>query len=182
MDEPYDLLGSLLKSKADEPMIGFAGFVRPDKAGGPGLEGVVKVSAYCRPDGSGYLTLTFIMDRGSDAVEGLGRIAESALRERLGPNFEMLMDIPLNEFAAPSPYLIEEMDFYFHSLKGRETDTLEGSVFPALDELLGLRFEPLQTCKAGSDKGSTALAAEAELRAKTPPKPRSLFARLLGQD
>ncbi len=60
MEESYDLMGAVLTSKANEHMIGFAGFV---KSGTVPLEGVVKVSAFHRADSSGYLTLTFIIDR-----------------------------------------------------------------------------------------------------------------------
>ena len=52
MEEVYDLMASLLATKADEQMIGFAGFSRgsgPDEEAG---EGLIKVAAFLRPDGS----------------------------------------------------------------------------------------------------------------------------------
>ncbi len=151
MDEPYDLKSSLLTSKANELTIGFAGFVKPGQAGEPDVEGVVKVSAFCRPNGSGYLTLTFVVDHETDAAGDLGGTTEGALREHLGSNFDMLIDIPLDEFAAPSPYRIKEMDVYFHKLRGQERKLAEGGVFPALSQLLGLQFEPLHVWTAGAN-------------------------------
>lgn len=168
MDEPYDLLNSLTKTKADELMIGFAGFLKRDRISGLDLEGIVKVSAFCRADGSGYLTLTYIMDHESDASGDLGKPTESALRDLLGSNFMMLIDIPLNAFAAKSPYLIQEMDIYFHNLQGQERRLIEASVFPALSQLLSLRFEPLQIWEEGTSAGG-------------PPKSISLFKRLFGR-
>ena len=144
MEEVYDLMEGLLASKADEQMMGFAGFSRGAHPGGGPLEGVLKVSAFHRPDGSGYLTLTFIYDREQGAGNLLDKPDQEAFRALLGPNFEMLIDIPLNTFSDLSDYVVEELDVYFRHLQGRERDILECSLLPALTQLLGLAFKPLQ--------------------------------------
>lgn len=144
MDEAYDLMESLRASKADEHMIGFAGFSRRVSPDGEDVEGVLKASAFHRPDGSGYLTLTFIYDREQGAGNLLDKPNQEAFRALLGPNFEMFIDIPLNTFADIPDYLVEEMDVYFHHLQSRERVVLESSLMPALTQLLGLDFKPLQ--------------------------------------
>lgn len=187
MEEPYDLMGSVLSTKANEQMIGFAGFVKPDGENGPSLEGMVKVSAFHRADGSGYLTLTFIIDQepGTPAAEPrkkLGTPDAEALAKLLGSNFEMLIDIPLNAFSGASPYCIEELDVYFRHLRGQEKSLTESSLLPAFSQLLGLQFEPLQVWQSAVESPPNQRLAEAESRALPPPKPKSLLRRLFGGD
>ena len=144
MEEAYDLMEGILASKADEHMMGFAGFSREAHSDGGPIEGVLKVSAFHRPDGSGYLTLTFIYDREQGTGNLLDRPDQEAFRALLGPEFEMLIDIPLNTFADLSNYVVEELDVYFRHLQGRERGVLESILLPALTQLLGLAFKPLQ--------------------------------------
>ncbi len=191
MEEPYDLMGAVLTSKANEHMIGFAGFVRPKMSGLLALEGVLKVSAFDRPDGSGYLTLTFIIDRDPDAGSAgptLGKLDLNALQQCLGSNFEMLIDVPLSEFSESSPFLVEEMDVYFRHLQGQEKSLIENSVFPAFSQLLGLQFEPLQAWAAEEDSPLGRLLAEAEARVEAESRAamasgsKSWLKRLFGRD
>lgn len=190
-EKPYDLMEGVLTSKANEHMIGFAGFMKPEAGGTSALEGVVKVSAFHRPDSSGYLTLTFIIDREpgvADSALRLGKLDPTALQQRLGSNFEMLIDLPLNEFSEASPFLIEEMDVYFRQLQGQESKLIESGVFPAFNELLGLQFEPLQAWEPEEESPLSRLLAEAEAKVEAEAKaavqqePKSLLKRLFGRD
>jgi hypothetical protein len=144
MEEVYDLMAGLLATKADERMIGFAGFTREAPPGGEPIEGILKASAFHRPDGSGYLTLTFIQDREHYAGGIFANPDQEAFRALLGPNFDMLMDISLNTFSDISAFFVEELDVYFHQLHGQERVVLESSLMPVLTQLLGLDFKSLQ--------------------------------------
>jgi hypothetical protein len=186
MEEPYDLMGGVLSTKANEQMIGFAGFVKPDREGGAPLEGMVKVSAFHRADGSGYLTLTFIIDQEPGGVAGeprrrLGKPDPDDLRKRLGSNFEMLIDLPLSPLSNASPFFIEEFDVYFRHLQGQEQSLAETTLLPALGDLLGLRFEPLNPWQSEQESPLSRLLAEAEARVARPPEPKSLLKRLFGR-
>lgn len=144
MEEVYDLMASLLATKADEQMIGFAGFSRgsgPDEEAG---EGLIKVAAFLRPDGSGYLTLTFIQDRAAGTEALLGKLDQEAFRARLGRDCEMLIAIPLDAFAATPDFLVEELDVYFHHLQGQERPLVETRLLPALCQVCALEIKPLQ--------------------------------------
>lgn len=184
MDEPYDLLGGVLSSKANERMIGFAGFTRTGDTHPSPLEGIVKLAAFLREDGSGYLTLTFVIDRlpgetGSEPLS-LGKPDPDALQNLLGPDFEMLIDIPLSPFTAGSPFYVEEMDLYFSRLRGREKAVIETGIFPAFSRLLGLRFEALQDWGlAGQPAAAGKVQSEPEAPAADT---RSLFQRWFGGD
>lgn len=185
MEEPYDLMGSVLSTKANELMIGFAGFTQADEPGSIVLEGMVKVSAFHRADGSGYLTLTFIIDQEpGPARQRLGKADPEALRQLLGPNFEMLIDIPLSEFSSAMPFYVEEMDAYFRRLQGQEKAVADTQLLPALGQLLKLKFEPLHDWRLAPGQPPPGRLTPAAAPAGRPdePRARTLLQRLLGKD
>ena len=165
MEDYYDITASLLAGKADERMIAFAGCVATATDASGDAEGVLKIAAFTRPDGGGYLTLTFVIDLapGTTSRSGLqGRFAavgQEVLAARLGADFEMLLDVPLNSFGALPGFYIEELNLYFSRLAGRERIILEGQLIPLLAERIGLRFEPLDWV----DEGSSARGAKQAL-------------------
>jgi len=147
MEDYYDLTASLFSAKANEGMIAFAGFLAED---GPFVsEGVLKIAAFRRPDHDGYLTLTFVIDLETDSSRkatwetAFSRATQSALAARLGPDFEMLLEVPLNPFAESPRFFVEELNLYFRRLVGRERQLLEAHILPTLADLVGLRFDAL---------------------------------------
>ena len=149
MEDYYDVTESLLAGKADERMIAFAGFVALAADARGEAEGVLKIAAFTRPDGNGYLTLTFVIDLDADTErKGVlqGRFAaldQDRLTARLGDDFEMLLDVPLNSFGALPGFYVEELNIYFRRLAGNERNILEDRLVPLLSDLIGARFEPL---------------------------------------
>ena len=147
MQESYDITESLFSAKAREGMIAFAGFESPEAEGV--REGLLKIASFTRPDGNGYLTLTFILDlegapnRTPPWRDVFRRADQEALASRLGADFEMLLDVPLNPLAGAAPFHVEEFNLYFRRLAGTQRRRLEDAVIPALNELLGFVFEPL---------------------------------------
>ena len=89
-----------------------------------------KVAAEHREDGSGYLTLTFIIGHEPD-------VSPEKARSRL---------------------------------------------FPALEDILGLRFEALKAWRTDEARLPGRLLAEAEARIEAPQAPRSLFKRFFDGD
>lgn len=149
MSRPYDLTKSLFSGKANEGMIAFTGVMVSGVDGSQGCDGVLKIAAFSHPDGNGYLTLTFILDL--DGVPGrramlqarFRRADQDTLTHRLGPDFEMLLDMQLDTSAQSSDFHIEELNLYFHRLAGRERALLEDWVIPALAHLFEFQIEPL---------------------------------------
>jgi hypothetical protein len=107
----------------------------------------------------------------------LGIPDQEALQQRLGPNFEMLIDLPLNPFTGSSNFLIEEMDVYFRQLQGREKSIVETSLLPVLSQILGLEFEPLQEWGESEDDRVSRILAEQEA-ALQKPEPKSFLQKL----
>lgn len=149
MQESYDVTESLFSAKANEGMIAFSGFEMRAAAGVPACQGVLKISAFNRPDGNGYLTLTFLVDladgpgKRAALAERFRQADQNALAAKLGADFEMLLEMPLNAFADAERFYIEEFNLYFRRLAGRERLLLEGVVMPVLSTLLDVRFDPL---------------------------------------
>ena len=155
MQKSYDVTQSLFSAKASEGMIAFTGFKvadveNADVENPEGGEGVLKIAAFTRPDGGGYLTLTFVVDlegnaqRCSELQAQFRSIDQDVLTARLGPDFEMLIEVPLNTFAETKQFYIEELNLYFYRLAGRERRLLEDQAIPMLSQILGFRFEPLE--------------------------------------
>jgi hypothetical protein len=126
-----------------ESMVGFAGFHRRgDSVAG---EGLLKITQSQRPDASGYLTLTFILD-----IEGhhlherqLPPLDETGLRLALGPRFEMAMDLPLRGRAPESSHWIEEIDLFLRPLDPFPVPFVSEVLVPVLAQQLNLEFEAL---------------------------------------
>jgi hypothetical protein len=171
MEESYDITESLLSAKADEGMIAFTGFEMEASEGLDAREGVLKISAFNRPGGDGYLTLTFLIDlvddpaRRSALQDRFHRADQASLSARLGRDFEMLLDIPLSVFAAAQRFHVEELNLYFKNLAGRERPLLEAAILPALAELLAVRFHPIdwvtpeETARPGTQPDPSAIRA-----------------------
>lgn len=149
MQDSYDVTESLFSAKANEGMMAFNGFQMRAAAGVPVCQGVLKISAFTRPDGNGYLTLTFLVDladgpgQRAALTERFRHADQNALAARLGPDFEMLLEMPLNAFTESERFYIEEFNLYFRRLAGRERLLLEGIVIPVLTTLLDVQFDPM---------------------------------------
>jgi len=158
MEEAYDVLKSLLSTKASERMIAFAGFVVQPEENGADREGVLKIAASHRPDGSGYLTLTFIVDTedNQDVRHHLAELFKESdqqvLRELMGKEVEMLLGIPLDCMARSQTFFVQELHVYFRLLKGQEKRLLNEQVIPALRKILLCSFDSIEWLTEESQK------------------------------
>ncbi len=142
-----DLKKDLKRFKADEHMLGFAGFslaIAPDRS----LDGVLKIASESREGGGGYLTLTIIVDTCSDAAacadveRMLGRLGRPQAPLSLGPGFD---------YAEPFAPILDdggalymgELTLFFKTLDGLEKVIVRRLVLPALEKALAIAFEPV---------------------------------------
>ena len=155
MTQEFDPKKSYLAVKANEKMIAFASFLIRMKERVGTKEGVVKISSFHRPYGGGYLTLTFIVDKGqnetlSDRLESLfNNLTENSLRPLLGDEFERIVKVDLDLLEDTRWWYIEEVNVYFHSIEGQEKVLVEGKIIPSLEVLLPFKFEPIEWWPAG---------------------------------
>lgn len=150
MTREFDARKSYLAVKASEKMIAFVGFMIRLDEDGKTKEGVVKISSFHRPYGGGYLTLTFIVDRGQDEklVNELERLCnnltEEALKPLLGNEFEKMVKVSLNSLEETEGWYIEEINFYFRTVGGQEKVLIEQQLFPAIEKILPCTFDPVE--------------------------------------
>ncbi len=155
-DRVIDLKKQLKAIKAGEHMMAFAGLAVELGENLAPKEGVLKAADHVRPDGSGYITLTFQMDLDMDETsknalsQVFRRFAVFASKAdpvvaaaRFGPGFEYLMLID-DGFDEGDMWFMAEVSAYYKSLKGRSRELLEARIIPALAELLPAKFESPQ--------------------------------------
>ena len=150
MTKEFDPKKSYLAVKANEKMIAYVGFVISLAENGARKEGVVKISSFERGYGGGYLTLTFIVDRGQDQtiVEQLAqmcaRLTDDALKSLLGQEFERLVKVDLDFLEEIKGWYVEEINVYFRSIAGREKTLVERIMIPALEKILPCKFDAVE--------------------------------------
>ncbi|MFH0994879.1 MAG: hypothetical protein V1844_05200 [Pseudomonadota bacterium] len=149
MDTIYDLSKITRSLKTDEKVIGFTGF-SIDQDNQPAKEGVLKISSFSRPDWSGYLTLTFIMEiEGDSRIEDdltrhFSSINENTLRPHFKEEFETIFRCPMDAPSKSTAWYFEEINIYFKALKGRERRIIEQHLIPALEKMLPFHFNPVE--------------------------------------
>ena len=155
MTQEFDAHKSYLAVKASEKMIAFVGFVIPLEEDGETKEGVVKISSFHRPYGGGYLTLTFIVDKGQDEalIDKYQRLyadlTEETLRPLLEKGFERMVKVNLDSLESSRAWYLEEINIYFQAVEGREKELIEGQLFPAIEKLLCCKFGTVEWWPAG---------------------------------
>ena len=181
MTREFDPRKSYLTVKANEKMLAFVGFVIQLKESGESKEGVVKISSFHRPYGGGYLTLTFIVDRGDDEElvnqlsRVLGGLTENSLRTYLGNEFEKMVKVSLNTLEEVKGWYIEEINMHYRSVGGREKLLVEDKLIPALEGILPCTFDTVEWWPAERNL-ETAVAREVE----EPISLRALFKKWFG--
>jgi hypothetical protein len=150
MTQEFDARKSYLAVKASEKMVAFVGFVIPLEKDGKTKEGVVKISSFHRPYGGGYLTLTFMVDKGRDEAfvdrhqRLCGNLTEDTIRPLMGKGFERMVKVDLDLLERSEGWHIEEINVYFRTVEGREKVLIENQLLPAIEKLLPCKFDPVE--------------------------------------
>ena len=150
MTQEFDARKSYLAVKASEKMVAYVGFVIPLEEDGKTKEGVVKISSFHRPYGGGYLTLTFMVDKGQDEAfidrhqRLCDNLTEDTLRPLLGKGFERMVKVDLDLLERSKGWYIEEINVYFRTVEGREKVLIEEQLLPAIEKLLPCKFDSVE--------------------------------------
>ena len=183
MTQEFDPRKSYLAVKANEKMIAYAGFVLQLEEDGKSKEGVVKISSLHRPYGGGYLTLTFMVDKGQDdalksQLELLeDKISENSLKPHLGAEYERMVRVDLDMLEETRGWYIEEINVYFRSITGQEKVLVEQRLLPALEGIWPCKFEPVEWWPEGRE---TAPPGGGEV--EEPKSLKGLFKKWFGSD
>jgi len=150
MTQEFDPRKSYMAIKANEKMIAYVGFAVLFEENGKDKEGVVKISSFHRPYGGGYLTLTFIVDKGKNEElkmrleKAFSRITENSLKPNLGKDFERMVKVDLDMLDETKGWHIEEINVYFRTIAEREKVLVEEKLLPALECILPCKFEAVE--------------------------------------
>ena len=157
MTQEFDPKKSYLAVKANEKMIANAGFNIDLEANREKKEGVVKISSFQRAYGGGYLTLTFIVDKGQDEalIEQLeqlcAHLTEDALKPLLGKEFERMVKVDLDLLEEIKGWYVEEINVNFRKIAGREKALVESLMITALEKILPCKFDAVEWWPEGKE-------------------------------
>jgi len=149
MSPVIDLKREFIAGKAKEDIIGFAGFrLSVDESDHP-LEGNLVVSSRKREDGSGYLTVTFLIDAEDDppttsAISALFKgVKKSDSIAGLGRQFEEMIETTV-ELEKSDDWFMDSFTFYSNPLSNIKRKDVEGKLLPAFEALLPIQFDPME--------------------------------------
>ena len=150
MTQEFDPKKSYLCLKTHEKMIAFTGFDIQSDDQGQLKEGVVKISAFQRPYGGGHLTLTFIVNTNGDPQlkthlnQLFNNLTEDSLRPYLGEKLDKIVKVSLDALEKIEHWSIEEISIHFRAYEPRLNVLIEEMLFPALESVLMLSFDPIE--------------------------------------
>lgn len=149
MNWMIDLKKEFIAAKAKEDIIGFAGFrLAVDRIDHP-VEGNLIISSRRRDDGSGYLTLTFLIDAEDDlpansAVSDLfKRVKITGSLADLGRQFESMVETPV-ELDKSDNWFMDSFTFFSAPLSNIKMRDVEEKLLPAFVELLPIAFDSVE--------------------------------------
>ncbi len=178
----YDIQNIDIAIKATEGMIAYASFSIKETPGSSPKDGVMKVSAFHRNDGSGYLTFSFFIDNLGDqkVIKDLdnlfNNITENAVKKHLGQDFQTVITNPLTSNMSRESLLhMSEINLYFHSLQGREKYLLEEKIIPLFSKMLGCHFKSIEWWIQDDVTTSNDIAVNKEIKGL-----KSFFTRFFG--
>jgi hypothetical protein len=157
MTQEFDPKKSYLAVKANEKMIAYVGFTIHLEEKGAKKEGIVKIASFQRAYGGGYLTLTFIVDRGQEEKllkqleQMYAKLTDDALKSLLGKEFERMVRVDLDLLEDVKGWYVEEINLYFRSIAGQEKVLVEGRMIPALEKILPCKFDAVEWWPEGRE-------------------------------
>ncbi|MHC1713592.1 MAG: hypothetical protein AB9872_15700 [Solidesulfovibrio sp.] len=154
-DDIIDLKRQLRELKAHEKLSGFTGFRLDLGLGDAPKDGILKIADFVRPDGSGYITLTFQTDPDPEPAkrealaaifDRFGLFAQAANSAtgaaRFGQGFEYMMFVS-DGLDDGDAWFMVELDIYYVGLNNRVRALMETSVLPGLGAIMPITFEPV---------------------------------------
>ena len=144
-----DLKKEFIAAKAKEDIIGFAGFRLSIVENDHPLEGNLIISSRERNDGSGYLSLTLLVDAEDDqptrsAICALFKeVRKSNSFAGLGRQFETMIETTI-ELDKSDDWFMDSFTFYSNPLSNIRRHEVEEKLLTAFEELLPIKFDPIE--------------------------------------
>lgn len=152
MEQAIDLKREYLAAKIKESPVGFAGFgltvlgtAQPAQV----LDGNLILSSWKRKDGSGYLSLTFVIDaEGDPSLHSAVSLLFEGIRKKgcfAGPGmqFDVMMEAPI-DLELSRAWFMDTFTFYSDSVTRLSEQVVERALLPAFEAFLPIRFGPME--------------------------------------
>jgi len=155
MSEVIDLKQEFITAKSKESIVAFAGFRFNFAATGQWCDGLLAVSSRERNDGSGYISLTFMIDSERDsAAHQLIADAFRDLKKRgysssFGTEFQTMIETGV-DFEQSQNWFMDSFTFYFDRLKEIKKYHVEGKLIPTFERLLPVKIDPVEWLPEGA--------------------------------
>lgn len=149
MPEIIDLRQDFITAKSKENVIAFAGFHLTTSQVTQQRDGLLAVSSRKRHDGSGYITLTFMIDTENDPaanqliVQSFKKLAKRDLNVRLGQDFETMIETSV-DFDRNENWFMDSFTFYFDRLDKIKRYHVEGKLVPTFEALLPVKIDSVE--------------------------------------
>ena len=155
MTDIVDPKQEFIIAKSKENIVAFAGFHFIMENTAQHRDGLLAVTSRRRNDGSGYITLTFMIDAENDPTanrliaQTFKKLNKSDLSSRLGEEFETLLENDI-EFDRNENWFMDSFTFYFDQMDNIKKYHVEGNLVPTFALFLPLKFGPIEWLPEGA--------------------------------
>lgn len=149
MTEVIDLRQDFITAKSKENVVAFAGFRLTTPQADQQRDGLLAVSSRRRNDGSGYITLTFMIDTENDPaanqliVQTFKKLEKKDLNVRLGQDFETMIETSV-DFDQNENWFMDSFSFYFDHVGKIKRYHVEGKLVPTFEALLPVKIDSVE--------------------------------------
>ena len=149
MNEVIDLTQEFITAKAKESVVAFAGFRFNFAASGQHRDGLLALSSRRRKDGTGYITLTFMIDAEGDPTahqliaSAFRDLKKNRIESCLGCEFQNMIETDI-DFQRNRNWFMDSFTFYFDRLKDIKKYHVEEKLVPAFENFLPLKIDPVE--------------------------------------
>ncbi|MDY0042995.1 MAG: hypothetical protein RBS57_22000 [Desulforhabdus sp.] len=169
MTEVIDLRQDFITAKSKEKVVAFAGFRLTAPQIDRQRDGLIAVSSRRRSDGSGYITLTFMIDTENDGeanqaiVKSFKGLRKEDLNVRLGEDFGTMIETSV-DFDRNENWFMDSFTFYFDHVDKIKRYHIEGKLVPTFEALLPAKIDSVEWLPEDASvppPGSSEIAAQA---------------------
>jgi hypothetical protein len=155
MTDVVDQKQDFITAKSKENIVAFAGFHFFIENTAQHRDGLLTITSRKRNDGSGYITLTFMIDAENDPTinqlitQTFRKLNKSDLSSRLGEEFKTLLETDI-EFDRNENWFMDSFTFYFQRIDNIKKYHIEDHLIPTFALFLPLKIDPIEWLPEGA--------------------------------
>ena len=155
MSEVIDVRQEFITAKSKENIVAFAGFRFSFAATEKWLDGLLAISSRERDDGSGYITLTFMIDAEGDSeahqsiADTFRNLKKRGFSSSFGSEFQTMIETGV-DFERSQNWFMDSFTFYFDRLKDIKKYHVQGELVPTFERFLPVQIDPVEWLPDGA--------------------------------